>query len=300
MTQPRIRTRKQALRKAFIATVAAASVTAVAGCFGVTTNNPPFPGESCPEAMPDAGESCFETGLSCEYPDFCGVPVSATCHDGAWQVDALVGTCNPPPPGHCPDAQPTPGEICPEIGMNCHYTDEFCGVEIEARCDAQQVWDVDQIACNPPPAECPLETPTVGTVCEPQTDTIEQYPSWCAYDAETPCGTEEQVLGCVYDDLTQETTWQLQQAPTCQAQPEQCQSYGASSLCEADPGCSWQLPGCGDPNGAPEVTAGCYPSADCTATGCGDWGTCTKVTVDPCWDSLCDACASEANVCVPN
>ena len=38
-------------------------------------------------------------------------------------------------------------------------------------------------------------------------------------------------------------------------------------------------------------------TADCTADSCGQGYVCTEVSVDPCWNSNCDACSAPASVC---
>lgn len=216
--------------------------------------------------------------------------VGAGCFFGA--------TSNPPEPESCPTVQPTGGDFCNVTGLSCDYDDGCNGITYTCE-DA--AWVASPIGtCNPPPAECPATAPEVGTLCNEEPGTFDGYPSYCTYDVSTPCGEQPAVLGCQQSPISLEYEWVIVEAPSCEAEPSQCQAYASSALCEADVGCSWRVPGCGDELGAPAVPTGCYPSADCEVSGCGDWGTCTNVTFDPCWNSLCDACGAETNVCIPN
>lgn len=289
--------RKQALRQAFISTVATAAAVAATGCLSVTSN-PPYL-DPCPEAEPASGDACDNEGLSCGYVDDCTNPIDYGCEDGAWTITA-VSSCNPPPPGECPLATPTYGAPCDEVGLSCTFGEDPCGTPITGTCSTDG-WQIDEVfSCNPPPAACPAELPAIGTLCEPDPESG-FYPEYCGYDAETPCGIEPVIASCLYDQLSGDMVWQFESAPTCEVPPEQCQTYGSSSTCDADPGCSWRVPGCSASTNAPSLTeAGCFPAADCSVDGCGSWGTCTLVTHDPCWNALCDACGAEANVCIPN
>lgn len=61
------------------------------------------------------------------------------------------------------------------------------------------------------------------------------------------------------------------------------------------PGCETFTPGCGDD---PLEAAGCYvrcpPDSDC-----GAGATCRVVSIDPCANSLCDACGQQVALCLP-
>lgn len=287
--------RKQALRQAFISTVTTAAAALVTGCFTVTSN-PPFL-DACPDAEPSSGDACEEEGLSCGYVDDCSNPIDYGCEDGAWTITA-ASSCNPPPPGECPVSTPAYGEACDEVGLYCHFGEDPCGTPITGTCSVDG-WQIDEgFSCNPPPPDCPAELPSIGTACDYDPETF-LYPAFCMYDTETPCGVESVTVSCASDQG--EMVWQFDSPPTCEATPEQCQGYGSPSACDADPTCSWRVPGCSESSEAPSLAeAGCFPLADCTTDGCGSWGTCTLVTFDPCWNSLCNACGAEANVCVPN
>jgi hypothetical protein len=285
--------RTQTLRKAFIATVTTAGAIVAVGCFGATSN-PPF--ASCPAEEP-SGLECGgdEAGASCFYQDGCGNDIGYSCDEGAWTVTSEA-SCNPPPP-ECPATQPADGDSCDQLGTSCPYPDDFCGIEINAEC-TDAGWSVEDILCNPPPAECPIDEPDIGEPCEEQSGTFDGYPSYCEYEVDTPCGVQPAALGCEQSQLTSEYSWAVVVAPSCAAPPEQCQEYNSAGLCEADAGCAWRAPGCAEGGGTPNVEAGCYPAEDCSTSGCGTWGTCTEVTFDPCWNSLCGACAAETNVCI--
>lgn len=62
----------------------------------VVSCNPP-PVLECPQTIPMHGEaSCFGEG-TCDYTDECGLPITASCPGGTWEVMSQ-GTCNPPAP----------------------------------------------------------------------------------------------------------------------------------------------------------------------------------------------------------
>jgi hypothetical protein len=285
--------KKTPLRQAFILTIAATTPA----CWIGVTNNPPEPG-SCPAEQPAAGSDCSQNGSACNYVDECGHDVEVTCEDFAWQVSTSA-SCNPPPPV-CPDEPPAAGEFCDAIGNLCTYhVGDFCDERVvEATCTATG-WEVEEYwesTCNPPPAECPAAAPIAGSECEYQPDTIDGYPSYCPYTAQTPCG-EAIVEGRCEPNEESIIVWNVT-VPACTATPEQCQIYDLDIACAADAGCAWRAPGC-ETEGAPLVEAGCYPSLDCTVEGCGTWGSCETVTYNPCYNSDCDACAAETSVCVP-
>ncbi len=288
MNQPR--SRKQSLRRAFIATVATAGAIAAGGCF---TNDATF--ADCPAAQPATGDGCTDDGATCNYgSDGCGNEVTFGCDGSTWSPELTAVACNPPPPVECPMDLPINNDPCPEVGLTCDYPDGI-GSSLSARC-SDTGWEVDEPIGNPPPpTQCPIDVPFAGMGCGEQS-----LPAICGYLVETPCGTEPVVFDCQVAQLSQLLEWVITTAPTCDTRPEQCQSYGDSAFCEADPGCSWRVPGCAESSGVPAVTAGCYPTADCATIQCGAWGTCTEVDVDPCWNSSCDACSQRANVCIPN
>ncbi len=298
MSKPRHRS--TSLRQAFVstATTAVVAATVASGC-GTIFTNPPYL-DPCPEASPASGSTCNDEGLGCGYIDECGNPIEYTCGSGTWAISEVT-SCNPPPPDECPGSQPAWGEPCDAIGLTCSFGLDHCGQLITGECTLDG-WIIDEIfSCNPPPAECPDELPVEGSPCTYQPDTIDDYPSFCGYAVETPCGTQTVEASCV--DVEGAVVWQFDSPPTCEAEPEQCQTYDGPGACEADPGCAWRTPGCAGGEGAPSLdTAGCFPIEDCATTvdACGAWGTCTLVTHNPCWNSECDACGGEISVCIPN
>jgi hypothetical protein len=224
-----------------------------------------------------------------------------TTHNPPSPCDDILAECNPPPPGYCPDVEPAHGSWCPEVGLECEYGDDYCD-GMSAFCGPNG-WETFYNSCNPPPPECPAVQPEVGTVCEPQIDTWGEYPSWCGYEVETPCGPQIGTLSCLMDDLG-DVTWQIEQStpqPSCNLPPELCHAYDDAALCGADPGCQWLAPGCADPGGEVTIPLGCYPIAtDCATEGCGTWGSCLSGIHDPCYGAACDACGAEISVCLPN
>lgn len=281
--------KKRVVRAAFVVTASLSAIAAAAGCGSEIITNPPPP--DCPEQQPAYDSDCDNEGDSCSYgPDECGNEVIATCTDGAWDVQ-YEGTCNPPPP-ECPEAEPAHGEACDEWN-SCTYYDE-CGSSYEATCDGA-TWDVGipDESCNPP-APCPVEMPADRSPCYVDDFGYEE----CSYEARTACGVQTVAAECVYDKTGEGGYyWQLT-APECTPTEPACSGYSDPALCDADTTCRWLVPGCGP---EPEVgfAEGCYPAADCTAETCGEDQECAAVTYDPCWNSFCDACGAEANLCIP-
>ncbi len=211
---------------------------------------------------------------------------------------------NPPPSGcedgcpeQCPEAELADGRPCDQVGMKCTYFDKGCLEEYDAECTADG-WFADYPQCLPEGLDCPESEPAAGTPCELPLSTLPG--ELCEYRTDTPCGEQHTGYDCRLSELSQQYEWTPVSVPTCEVGADECQTYASSAQCEADTACAWRVPGCGDGQGAPEIEMGCYASSDCTVSGCGDWGTCTLVTVDPCWNSLCNACGAEENVCIPN
>ncbi len=81
--------------------------------------------------------------------------------------------------------------------------------------------------------------------------------------------------------------------------PEECGEADSRDSCYA-PNCEWVEQGCGSvPTGAESIRAcvpseGCRRDADCPAEH-----RCTRLWVDPCYDSACLACGGETRRCVP-
>lgn len=124
--------KKKTLAKPFVLTFA--QVTAALLTPGCIATNPPPEGNVCPPVMPIAGDVCL-TGTNCSYgADECGFPLTATCMDGAWQVQGPV-PCNPPPPDpQCPTDIPAAGSTCNwnwQSGFGCTYpVDNGCGLQM--------------------------------------------------------------------------------------------------------------------------------------------------------------------------
>lgn len=115
--------------------------------YGGGSCNPPF--VECPETPPQKGGACASGYGSCDYYDECGyVYLTATCGAGGWEVEYLVGTCNPPPVD-CPGTVPWDGDPCEGWG-SCEY-DVDCGQVDVATCNGG-TWEVQYApTCNPPP-----------------------------------------------------------------------------------------------------------------------------------------------------
>jgi hypothetical protein len=130
--------------------------------------------EACPDRRPAVGSACSQEQLSCQYDEFqdgdgyCPDP-GRMCLDGTWQ--SLPIACNPPRPliGSCPEALPELGTSCVnyQLELTCEYP--YCdGMAPQARCSAVSLrWEAVEVpSCNPPePAECPPESPELGSEC---------------------------------------------------------------------------------------------------------------------------------------
>jgi hypothetical protein len=295
--------RKKTLTQAFVITVAAAGIAAVPACNTVTA----FSDSLCPSNAPAHAGLCDAPGQECFYEDDCGSSFSATCTDAAWQIQSPE-SCNPPfpepPPEPCPIEAPQDEVYCSTIGQFCDYSSggiDFCDeLYVEATC-TDSGWHVEEWwgmgECNPPPALCPIDIPVEGSLCEYDPDSWDGWPSYCAWDAGSPCGPAN-VEGFCEPYGNGEMIWSLTVNTTCTATPEQCQQWDAEVGCGTDAGCRWLAPSC-DASGN-NVVAGCYPAADCTVDGCGAWGTCTNVSYDPCHNAECQACAGDTDACIPN
>ncbi|MFO0555262.1 MAG: hypothetical protein U0271_43195 [Polyangiaceae bacterium] len=202
------------------------------------------------------------------------------CVDGEWK---LVGTsCEEPPV--CPDVRPEDGTACEMIGQTCDYTEEApCGpIEtITAECTHTGWFSVWPYCVAP--NECPIDMPVAGTDC-----TGFDY-SYCSYQVSCD-GTSQSwtSLSCDYTDTGMQ--WNVTQLATC----SDCQQLDPAS-CAATSECQWLTPGCGETQ--PPLPEGCYPVADCQATGCDAGGICTDFTYDPCANKGCDACGATYSAC---
>jgi hypothetical protein len=220
-----------------------------------------------------------DTGCSEPAPPATGTcPPSWQCIDGEWMDTA--GAC----PDPCPSSSPAPGSSCNVIGQTCSYeewVDEPCGDEgmdwVDYTCTGDG-WARMINYCQPEP-ECPDEMPIDGSDCSGWYDAYA-----CRYQVDTACGTKMAWGHC--DGVI----WHFELDESCPT----CGELQDSAACEADPACRWLEPGCGEPALS---QAGCFPLEDCT-DACGEGQTCTTVWTNPCWNSLCDACGAETNVCL--
>jgi len=118
------------------------------------------PNCGCPASVPEQGSACFNEGTLCGYgaDGVCGFPEQeAECRDGQWST--WFNSCNPPPPFECPQALPTGGTSCDDVGWgqsgSCSYTEETpCGPqEVRADCNWDEValgmmWTVEAPECK--------------------------------------------------------------------------------------------------------------------------------------------------------
>ena len=207
-------------------------------------------------------------------------PPAWSCIDGQW-VDT-AGACRQ----ECPAEPPPDGSACAPIGQACHY-DEFvpgnCGYDVltDAVCTVNG-W-ISTISgyddCEQFP-DCPTELPLAGSDCS---DWYNAYA--CDWQVDTPCGNQWVTGYC------DGTNWVVDPVPAC----GNCAQNTDAAICSIDPSCQWLEPGCGGP---PLPQAGCFPADGCDS-GCTPGETCTTVVVNPCWNSLCDACGAETDVCLP-
>jgi len=284
---------KKPLRAAFVVTLALAA----GGCDSEISCddpnvacNPPI--VDCPAAVPTSGDSCDSDVGSCSYTDDCGSDVTATC-DGTWSIE--IASCNPPPPGDCPEQIPSFGEECDPAVGDCQYLDE-CEQPITASCNGA-TWEIEEGGSCNPPAPCPTELPAEGSVCD-----FKGYfgpPIGCEYDVETACGPALAEAECVGVE-EQGIVWHVT-APPCTPPTPNCFDYANGGLCEADTACRWLVPGCGG-EGDPGFAAGCFPALECTVgpdDNCAEFEECVTLNHDPCWNSNCGACGADTNVCLP-
>lgn len=76
-----------------------------------------------------------------------------------------------------------------------------------------------------------------------------------------------------------------------------CSALGDIAPCNADAACEWLAPACADDS---IPAAGCHDRMPCASDAdCSAGDTCTVVSVNPCVDQPCDACAAPRSVCLP-
>ena len=147
--------KKKPLTKPFVVTVAHVATAMLApGCFGIATSNPPPSDIPCPSAMPTQGDAC-EVTQDCEYGvDSCGMPITASCVNGAWEPQP-ISFCNPPPPDpQCPPDLPALGSVCTwdwQPGFGCSYS-------VDIGCGLQTI----SVLCNPTSVMVEYTAPTCG------------------------------------------------------------------------------------------------------------------------------------------
>lgn len=208
-------------------------------------------------------------------------PPAWQCVDGDW-VD-MGGAC----PDPCPASAPSDGASCPYEGLTCDYEGDVfdCGEggSIHATCTADG-WVTAVTYCQPEP-ECPDALPLDGTSCEGW-----DFAYYCAYDIEGPACASTATAFCDFTEAG--AIWNVQVMEECAS----CGELPSAEACEAHAACQWLVPGCGEPA---LDAAGCHPIEPCTAGSCGEGEACATVVIDPCWNSPCDACGAEQNVCQP-
>jgi hypothetical protein len=136
--------KKKPLAKPFVMTVARVTIAMLAPACGTTISNPPPPDDPCPPTMPASGAVC-SVSTTCDYgTDECGLPLTASCVGGTWQVSGPA-ICNPPPPDpECPTDLPVRGAACNwnwQSGFGCSYVvDIGCGMQsISVMCNSTTV-----------------------------------------------------------------------------------------------------------------------------------------------------------------
>ena len=147
--------------------------------------------------------------------------------------------------------------------------------------------------CNPPAVECPTSRPAAGADCTGSVDAV------CDFAIDTACGADQTVtLVCALDPATTTEIWKVTTSATCD-QPIDCSTLDPT-VCGVHTQCRYLVPGCSDnPPPAGFESGGCFPAMDCGAAECATDETCTVVVYDPCFQSECAACGSDASVCLP-
>jgi hypothetical protein len=185
----------------------------------------------------------------------------------------------------CPSAKPSHGSACTQNGQSCADYGR-CGdgfVTCSAGAWKQEPHRGD---CPlPPPDPCPTALPTHGTPC--QYDYLRPYT--CDGYRDELCDLPVTAL-CALDGI-----WQTDQIDCNPPPPVLCNDIVDSDSCELS-GCRWLVPGCGEPTTG---FAACFASEECTDSSCDVGWACSTVVLDPCWNSTCDACYMETNVCLP-
>lgn len=286
------RKQRKAPRAPFVVTIAAtaAAITVLPACDMYVTHNPPGPGSTqCPVEEPALGDACGKPDLQCTYfSGGCGDVLYTCSASGTWG-DGVELSCNPPPPGVCPDGVPENGTECLDLepGKVCSYPSlEICAPGIQATCGDSSQWIVTEVVdptCNPPPP-CPPDPPEQGAPC--------YGGETCSYTTETSCGPMPIEASCGPDGAWEVSTIACNPPP-----PDACGQLQTSDECLADAGCKWYVPGCGE---NPLPAAGCHALTECsTESACAEGYECQVVSINPCWNSNCDACGAAVSLCQP-
>jgi len=211
--------------------------------------------------------------------------------------------CNPPPAcgsNECPPPPPYGLPIC-NGGMivppSCtRASDGKCAWQPPS-CATTPVCSADECGPGPktPTKICP-DGSTAGPVCN--------------RDASGKCGwtvTTCPPVICPAIDCTRACPYGMRKdvngCDTCDCLPAgDCTAYGDAATCQADPRCTWLIPGCGTPALASQ---GCYARADIgciSADACSGGRTCLKRVVNPCPPSdggaTCTACGLVETICL--
>ncbi len=211
-------TRKPRNRFAQPFLIGALSSTFLGAC--VSQDRPGSSIEECPKAI-EEGSSCegFDEGLTCETSeDTCeGFRCAPT---GKWEL--VANSCNPPPPlvTECPEELPGAGTSCSgyQKNLRCEDPSKSCPPmpPYTIACGEDGTWEVvhGPVKCNPPPppiAECPEETPALGTSC-------------VDYEVGLSCDAPE--YSCHWDQsreskvrCNEERLWVLTDSTTCNPPP---------------------------------------------------------------------------------
>jgi hypothetical protein len=162
------------MRAPFVTTVASLVAGAGMGCA-----NPPYTEVNCPSDRPTSGTDCSDPRVSCTYSapgceQSTSALVTATCHEGKWQLQSKGVSCNPPNPmpdsgvdaAGCPANEPAIGStctvtrcsyanLCPLSGAASKTTNSyFCS-------GGKWVFENDALA----PIACPTVKPRDGEAC---------------------------------------------------------------------------------------------------------------------------------------
>lgn len=180
--------------------------------------------------------------------------------------------------GNCPDTPPEVGTFCDAVAV-CGYGDAPCGSSFTC---TDGVWE-SAGGCSTPPGACPAKLPTMGAPCKsPGQACTFTFPGSCSGVFVATCDPGAQWA------ITDET-------PPCMPGP--CSGYATTDACKADSACRWLVPGCGMPGAM--FSAGCFSAVACGVDAeCSTGLSCQAIDVNPCFDSVCQACSDSTTVCL--